>query len=488
MNNNEQNINDREVVTENTKMKLNTIFAEIYDDVFHNFAKLDKEIKRSFLTDSVKCWGFRNEDKARKFIEQTHVIRGEAIIRLLDYLKEEFMKGEKYYLKDNTLKKNQKKIEGIKLNDNLDMLKENLINYIKFNWGMFPIGINIYDNESNIGRDITVPDFIKKYNQLPLLEKINNLYNVIMESEKTYIELGKISDKLLDSLIFNDINQEINNLDEEKALLIFNKMSDIKFSSKHNKEINEVEALIKNRVITGENNDRNVCINFILKMSEYTNKDNILCFMNYMINTHNIFNINELNKTKFIRSIKDYMFDLNMEDRNNFVKKYEGYAVKTYLNKKKKSTSIIARTLNKANIKFQIDKGEVNFDNFVNEKTEAIWKKSIKISSLFGKIYLNVDLSVFTSDKIKIRQKSEEVEIEVFSDFEIKISNREFLDLLTKTINDCIEEENLKSKPAIYKEYDFNNGINNMLNTLRLEQKIKDVSKQEIATKKRRKI
>ena len=47
---------------------------------------------------------------------------------------------------------------------------------------------------------------------------------------------------------------------------------------------------------------------------------------------------------------------------------------------------------------------------------------------------------------------------------------------------------NLKSKPAIYKEYDFNNGINNMLNTLRLEQKIKDVSKQEIATKKRRKI
>lgn len=368
------------------------------------------------------------------------------------------------------------------------MLKENLINYIKFNWGMFPIGINIYDNESNIGRDITVPDFIKKYNQLPLLEKINNLYNVIMESEKTYIELGKISDKLLDSLIFNDINQEINNLDEAKALLIFNKMSDIKFSSKHNKEINEVEVLIKNRVITGENNDRNVCINFILKMSEYTNKDNILCFMNYMINTHNIFNINELNKTKFIRSIKDYMFDLNMEDRNNFVKKYEGYAVKTYLNKKKKSTSIIARTLNKANIKFQIDKGEVNFDNFVNEKTEAIWKKSIKISSLFGKIYLNVDLSVFTSDKIKIRQKSEEVEIEVFSDFEIKISNREFLDLLTKTINDCIEEENLKSKPAIYKEYDFNNGINNMLNTLRLEQKIKDVSKQEIATKKRRKI
>ena len=107
---------------------------------------------------------------------------------------------------------------------------------------------------------------------------------------------------------------------------------------------------------------------------------------------------------------------------------------------------------------------------------------------MFGKIYLNVDLSVFTSDKIKIRQKSEEVEIEVFSDFEIKISNREFLDLLTKTINDCIEEENLKSKPAIYKEYDFNNGINNMLNTLRLKKKIKDVSKQEIATKKRRKI
>lgn len=472
---------------ENAEIK--KIFQEINKEIFKTFKKLDQETKTGILTGSVACWGFRNEEKARKFIDQTHVVRGNAIEKLLIFLENELRNGEKYYLSEDslTLKKEVEDKNSILLDTSSSDFKESIIGFIKKNWSLFPIGINIYDRNNSIAKLVTTPDFIINFKNLSLVEKLDKLPELMEKSKQEYVEIGTLSDKLLDSLIFKDISKEIENINNQEADKIFKDLETYKFDSYYYRRVKAFEDLVEGKINSCD--ERRVYKNFIFKMNEFAKEDNIINLMLYMMQSENSLIVLYEHQNKLINTIKTYMFNLNKEERDAFVKDYGFLIIKKYQNNKSIVESLRMETFfQKLNIKYQVEKREVDYESFIEEDNEKLFRKNLTVSKIFCEVFLKFKTELVKNEKIILTQVGENVKISFFTDFEITIGNRELLELLSNTITESIKKQRDEVDKNFYVEYNFDKDIVDMFNKIRVEQKIRTVDKEEFVTKPRGKI
>lgn len=470
---------------------MNKILQEIENELFKNFKVLDKEAKVGFATGSVVCWGFNKEEKAKKFIEQTHVIRGRAIQKFLKVLNHDLENNINYYFNTEKLLErnvdinsvNVKNKESVITLENLSEHKDNLLKYFKLNWALFPIGFLLYENGENIALQMVTPKFINEFNKLNIVEKIFNLNNLVKKSEDEYVSVGSLSDKILDVLVFNRMNNEIDNL-EGNFDVILDYIKSLRYPINIS-DLKEAEDVFSK---TNFNDSRRKFQkDFTLKISSMSNSENILTIIDFMLNTYDGIHVISDNVPQFVKYIKEGIKLLDKPERERVIELYKTKSFFKYTKDGAVMGSLsVKRFMESLSIEIQLNKDEAKFDDFIDEKNEVIYRKTLKTSKSFLKTCFKVSYEYFKHDKITFNNREDMVEIVFLTDFKLNIKNEDLFNLLANCIRQTISEQS--GEDLFFTSYDFNKNVDKMLHTISLSEKLENSNKEELETKLKKKI